>query len=60
MLHPLLVNTLVYPIIDSNLVTLATLIPKSDSVYTHTCSPFLRKPLFRRPRMVETGILINW
>ena len=43
MLHPLLVNDLVYPSITSNLVTLATLSPKSDSVYTHTCAPSLRK-----------------
>ena len=42
---PFLVYSLVYPSIDSNLVTLATLSPRSDSVYTHTCSPFLSKPL---------------
>ena len=36
MLHTLLVNALVYPSISSNLVTLATLSPKSDSVYTVT------------------------
>ena len=46
-LHPLLVNALVYPSIASNLVTLANLSPKSDSVYTHNCSPFLRKTLLR-------------
>ena len=37
MLHPLLVNALVYPSITSNLVTLANLSPKSDSVHTQTC-----------------------
>ena len=36
MLHPLLVNALVYPSIASNLVTLATLSPNSDYVYTHS------------------------
>ena len=43
-LHPLIVGALVYPSIDSNLVTLATLIPWSDSVHTHTFYPFLSKP----------------
>ena len=38
MIHPLLVNALVYPSIASNLVTLDTLNPKSDSVYTHLLS----------------------
>ena len=33
---PFLVYTLVYPIISSNLVTLTTLSPWSDSVCTHT------------------------
>ena len=33
---PFMVYALVYPSIDSNLVTLATLIPKSDSVCTLT------------------------
>ena len=45
MLHPLLVNAMVYPSVARNLVTLATLSTKPDSVYTHTFSPFLRKPL---------------
>ena len=44
---PFLGYYLVYPIISSNLVTLATLSPWYDYVCTHTCSPFLRKPLFR-------------
>ena len=44
---PFLVYAMVYPIISSNLVTLATLSPGSDSVYMHTCSPFSRKPLLR-------------
>ena len=60
MIHILLINALVYPSIASKLVTLATLSPQSDSVYTHTCSPFSRKPLLRQPRTVETGLLINW
>ena len=55
-----LVYALVYPSISSNLVTLATLSPRSDSVCTHTCSPFSINPLLRWPRMVETWILINW
>ena len=33
---PFLVYDLIYPSIASNLVTLATLSPWSDSVYTHT------------------------
>ena len=44
---PFLVYALVYPIIASNLVTLDTLSPCSESVCTHTCSPFLSKPLLR-------------
>ena len=60
MLHPLLVYDLVYLSISSNLVYLANLSPKSDSVYKHNFSPFLRKPLLRLPRTVETGLLINW
>ena len=59
MLHPLLVNDLVYPSITSNLVTLATLSPWSDSVYTHTCSPFSRQPLLRLTRTVDAGLLIR-
>ena len=55
-----LVYALVYPSIASNLVTLYTLITWSDSVCTHTCYPFLRKPLLRWNREVETGLLINW
>ena len=43
MLHTLLVNTLVYPSITSNLATLATLSPKSESVYTQNCSPILKE-----------------
>ena len=42
-----LVYALVYLSIASNLVNLATLSPWSDSVCTHTCYPFLRKPLLR-------------
>ena len=41
-----LVYDLVYLIIAANLVTLATLSPWSDSVFTHICSPFLRIPIF--------------
>ena len=44
MLHPLLVNALIYPSIASNLMTLASLNPKLDSVYTHNCSTLSRKP----------------
>ena len=40
-----LVYALVYTSIASKLVTLDTLSPWSDSVYTHTCSPFLKKLL---------------
>ena len=57
---PVLVYALVYPSIASNLVTFITLSPKSDSVYTHTCYPFSRKPLLRWSRTAETGLLINW
>ena len=57
---PFLVYALVYLSIDSNLVTLDTPSTKSDSVYTHTCYPFSRKPLLRWSRTVKTGILINW
>ena len=42
---PFLVYALVYPIISSNLVTLATLSLRSDYVCRHTCSPFSRKSL---------------
>ena len=42
-----LVYGLVYPSIASNLVSLDTLSPWSDSVCTHTCYPFLSKPLLR-------------
>ena len=42
-----LVYALVYPIISSNLVTLTNLSIWSDSVSTHNCSPFLRKPPLR-------------
>ena len=41
---PFLVYALVYPSIASNLVNLTTLIPWSEYVYTHTCSPFFIKP----------------
>ena len=44
---PFLVYALLYPIIASNLVTLATISPCYDSVCTHTCSNFLSKPLLR-------------
>ena len=44
---PFLVYALVYMSIASNLLTFATLSPCSGSVVTHTCSPFLRKPLLR-------------
>ena len=44
---PYLVFTLVYTIISSNLVTLATLSHRSGSVCTHTCSPFSRKPFLK-------------
>ena len=44
---PFLVYDLVYLSIAINLVTLATLVPWSDSVCTHTCSSLLRKPLLR-------------
>ena len=57
---PFLVCALLYSSIYSNLATLANLSPCYDSVRTHTCSPFLRKPLLRWHRMVETRILINW
>ena len=56
---PCLVYALVYHSISINLVNLATLSPWSDSVFTHTCSPFLSKPLLRCHMTVETGILIN-
>ena len=57
---PFMVYALVYTIIYSNLVNLATLSPRPESVYAHTCSPFSSKPLLRWPRTVETGLLINW
>ena len=57
---PFMVYALVYPSIASNLMTLATLSPWSDSIWTHTCYHFLMKPLLRWHRMVETRILINW
>ena len=41
---PFLVYVLVYPIIAGNLVTLATLSHWSNSVHTHACCTFLRKP----------------
>ena len=44
---PCLVYALVCPSIASNLVTLATLSPWSESVCMHTCSPLMRKPLLR-------------
>ena len=44
---PFLVFVLVYTSIASNLATLDTLSLCSDSVRTHTCSAFLRKPLLR-------------
>ena len=44
---PFLVYTLVYMSITSNLLNLATLSTWSDSVCTHTCYNFLRKPLLR-------------
>ena len=56
---PFLVYDLVYPSIYINLATLATLSPWSDSVRTHTCFPFLRKPLLRWHMMFETWIIIN-
>ena len=42
---PNLIYAMVNPIIDRNLVTLATVSPWSDLVFTLTCFPFLRKPL---------------
>ena len=42
-----LIYSLVYPGIDSNLVTLANLSPWSESVCTRTYYTFLRKPLLR-------------
>ena len=57
---PYLVYSLVYTSIASKHVTLATLSPRSDSVCARICSPFSRKPLSRRPRMVKTRLLINW
>ena len=45
MIHTVVVNALFYPSITSNLATLTTLSLKSDSVYTHTCSPFFFNPL---------------
>ena len=56
---PFLVYALVCPSISSNLVTLATLSPWSDYSCTHTCSPFLRKPILGWHSTVETGLLIN-
>ena len=47
-----LVYALLYPSIPSNLVTLDTLSPWYDSIYAHTCSPLLRKPLLRWHRTV--------
>ena len=44
---PFLVYALVYPSISSNVVNLATLSPWYESFCTHTCYPFLRKPLLR-------------
>ena len=43
----LMVYALVYPIISSNLVNLATLSPWSDYVCLPTCYLSLRKPLLR-------------
>ena len=45
MLHPFLVNTLFYPSIASNLVTLATLSPSYDSAYIHLLSLLEVAPL---------------
>ena len=59
-LIPCLVYAMFYPVIYSNLLNLANLSPNSDSFCMHTCSPFSRKPLLRQPRMVKTGLLINW
>ena len=42
-----MVYALVYPSIASKLLNLDTLSPKSDSVYTLTCSHFLRKLILR-------------
>ena len=44
---PFMVYALVYLSISSNLVTLDTQIPWSEYVCTHTCPPFLSKPLLR-------------
>ena len=57
---PFLVYALVYPSIASNFVTLDTLSTWSDSVCTYTYSQFLRKPLLRRHRTIETGLIIKW
>ena len=57
---PFMVYDLFYSSISSNLATLANLSPCYDSVRTHTCSPFLRKPLLRWHRKVETRLIINW
>ena len=44
---PFLVYALVYQSIASYLMTLAALSPWSDSLCTHTCYPFLSKPILR-------------
>ena len=54
-----MVYALVYPGISSNLVTLATISPRYESMFTHTCYTLLRKPLLRLQMKVETRLLIN-
>ena len=44
---PCLVYALAYLSIASNLVTLATISPRSECVCTHICSPFSKKPLLK-------------
>ena len=56
---PFLVYTLFYLSIASNLVTLSTLSPWSDSFCTRKWYTFLRKPLLRWHSTVETGLLMN-
>ena len=55
-----LVYALVYMSIDVNLVTLATLSPWYDSVWTHICSPLSRSLLLIWYRTVKTRLLIDY
>ena len=56
---PFLIYDLLYPVIASNFMTLATLSSWSEYVCTHTCSFLSSNTLLGWYRMVETGVLIN-